>query len=187
MHNWLRRNVKREDNMLFHISGDNGPYINGSRGTCQFNLLNEFSVVHSLVSWCFCFTINFNSVFYRNLCISWMWCRVGNYTIKHIYIWMVVPLRKVICITNSGCIDLWWSNKWGDWKTALVPHSHHDCRIILIAVKCDFEPLINGWYKWWLSSEGAWLYGGWHNVFNGLAFGLTHIFCKDRLVGCIFF
>lgn len=33
-----------------------------------------------------------------------------------------------------------------------------------------------GWNKWWLSSEGVWLFGGWHNVFNGLA-GLFNIFC----------
>ena len=33
-----------------------------------------------------------------------------------------------------------------------------------------------GWNKWWLSSEGVWLYGGWHNVFNGVA-GLFNIFC----------
>jgi len=33
-----------------------------------------------------------------------------------------------------------------------------------------------GWNKWWLSSEGVWLYGGWHNVFNGIA-GILNIFC----------
>ena len=33
-----------------------------------------------------------------------------------------------------------------------------------------------GWNKWWLSSEGVWLYGSWHNVFNGVA-GLLNIFC----------
>ena len=33
-----------------------------------------------------------------------------------------------------------------------------------------------GWNKWWLSSEGVWLYGGWHNVMNGVA-GLLNIFC----------
>ena len=45
---------------------------------------------------------------------------------------------------------------------------------ILIAVASDFESAIMGWNKWWLSSEGVWLYGGWHNVFNGLA-GLFNI------------
>ena len=47
---------------------------------------------------------------------------------------------------------------------------------ILIAVASDFESAINGWYKWWLSSEDVWLYGGWHNVMNGIA-GLINIFC----------
>ena len=47
---------------------------------------------------------------------------------------------------------------------------------ILIAVASDFESAIMGWNKWWLSSEGVWLYGGWHNVFNGLA-GILNIFC----------
>ena len=30
--------------------------------------------------------------------------------------------------------------------------------------------------KWWLTSEGVWQYGGWHNVMNGVA-GLVNIFC----------
>lgn len=47
---------------------------------------------------------------------------------------------------------------------------------ILIAVASDFESAINGWYSWWLSSEDVWLYGGWHNVFNGIA-GILNIFC----------
>ena len=47
---------------------------------------------------------------------------------------------------------------------------------ILIAVASDFESAIKGWNCWWLSSEGVWLYGGWHNVMNGLA-GIINIFC----------
>lgn len=47
---------------------------------------------------------------------------------------------------------------------------------ILIAVASDFESAINGWNTWWLSSEGVWLYGGWHNVLNGIA-GILNIFC----------
>ena len=47
---------------------------------------------------------------------------------------------------------------------------------ILIAVASDFESAIKGWNQWWLSSEGVWLYGGWHNVMNGVA-GLVNIFC----------
>ena len=47
---------------------------------------------------------------------------------------------------------------------------------ILIAVASDFESAFMGWNKWWLSSEGVWLYGGWHNVMNGVA-GIINIFC----------
>lgn len=47
---------------------------------------------------------------------------------------------------------------------------------ILIAVASDFESAFNGWYSWWLSSEDVWLYGGWHNVLNGLA-GIINILC----------
>lgn len=47
---------------------------------------------------------------------------------------------------------------------------------ILIACVSDFESAINGWYSWWLSSEDVWLYGGWHNILNGIA-GLINIFC----------
>lgn len=47
---------------------------------------------------------------------------------------------------------------------------------ILIAVASDFESAINGWNSWWMSSEGVWLYGGWHNVMNGIA-GILNILC----------
>ena len=54
---------------------------------------------------------------------------------------------------------------------------------ILIAVGSDFENAIRGAIalqetgsRWWLSSEGVWLYGGWWNVANGIA-GLLNIFC----------
>ena len=54
---------------------------------------------------------------------------------------------------------------------------------ILIAVGSDFESAIRGAQalsetgtRWWLSSEGVWLYGGWWNVVNGIA-GLINIFC----------
>ncbi|KAG4090709.1 hypothetical protein H8356DRAFT_1712092 [Neocallimastix lanati (nom. inval.)] len=54
---------------------------------------------------------------------------------------------------------------------------------ILIAVGSDFESAIKGYInsrdngsRWWLSSEGVWLYGGWWNILNGLA-GIIDIFC----------
>lgn len=54
---------------------------------------------------------------------------------------------------------------------------------ILIAVASDFESAVKGHIalketgeRWWLSSEGIWLYGGWWNVLNGVA-GIIDIFC----------
>lgn len=50
---------------------------------------------------------------------------------------------------------------------------------ILIAVGSDFESAIRGFAAvdgWWKSSENVMLYGGWHNVFNGIA-GILNILC----------
>ncbi|MDD3401808.1 MAG: DUF5692 family protein [Hespellia sp.] len=50
---------------------------------------------------------------------------------------------------------------------------------ILIAVCSDFESAFRGFAAmdgWWKSSENVMLYGGWHNVFNGIA-GILNIFC----------
>lgn len=54
---------------------------------------------------------------------------------------------------------------------------------ILIAVASDFESAIKGSIalsetgaRWWKSSEGVWLYGGWWNWANGIA-GLINIMC----------
>ena len=47
---------------------------------------------------------------------------------------------------------------------------------ILIAVFSDFESAINAWNTTWVSSEGVVLYGGLHNVLNGIA-GILSIFC----------
>lgn len=47
---------------------------------------------------------------------------------------------------------------------------------ILIAVVSDFESAMTGWNSWWMSSESVWLYGGWHNILNGIA-GILNILC----------
>ena len=47
---------------------------------------------------------------------------------------------------------------------------------ILIAVVSDFESAVRAFGTTWVSSEGVTLYGGWHNVFNGIA-GIINIFC----------
>lgn len=79
----------------------------------------------------------------------------------------------------AGCIGFMMIKyKWGIGKTkwfraypfVIVAIN------ILIAVVSDFESAIIGWNSWHLSSEGVWLFGGLHNVFNGIA-GLINIFC----------
>ena len=87
---------------------------------------------------------------------------------------------------SAGCIGfMWLKYKTGlgkkDWFKAfpfvIVAIN------ILIAVASDFESAIKGSIalaqtgsRWWLSSEGVWLYGGWWNIANGLA-GLVNILC----------
>ena len=60
--------------MLFHISGDTAIYqwVAMLGVLASLILLNEFSrrTKFGGILMFFCFTINFNSVFYRNLCIS---------------------------------------------------------------------------------------------------------------------
>lgn len=53
---------------------------------------------------------------------------------------------------------------------------------ILIAVVSDFESAFRAFGTTWVSSEGVTLYGGWHNVFNGIA-GLINIFCMTGWFG----
>lgn len=79
----------------------------------------------------------------------------------------------------AGCIGFMMIKyKWGIGKTQwFKAYPFVIVAInILIAVASDFESAINGWYSWWLSSEDVWLYGGWHNIMNGIA-GILNIFC----------
>lgn len=80
---------------------------------------------------------------------------------------------------TAGCIGfMMLKYKWGIGKThwfkafpfVIVAIN------ILIAVVSDFESAIRGFDSWWLSSEGVWLHGGWHNIMNGAA-GLINIMC----------
>ncbi len=53
---------------------------------------------------------------------------------------------------------------------------------ILIAVVSDFESAVRAFGTTWVSTEGVVLYGGWHNVFNGIA-GLLNILCMTGWFG----
>ena len=84
----------------------------------------------------------------------------------------------------AGCIGFMMIKyKWGIGKThwfKCFPFIIVAINI-LIAVGSDFESAVNGFRAgglaggYWLSSENVWLYGGWHNVLNGIA-GLVSIF-----------
>ena len=87
---------------------------------------------------------------------------------------------------TAGCIGfMMLKYKWGIGKTQwfkVFPFVIVAINI-LIAVGSDFESAIKGSIalaqtgsRWWLSSEGVWLYGGWWNVVNGIA-GILNIFC----------
>ena len=87
---------------------------------------------------------------------------------------------------TAGCIGfMMLKYEWGIGKKAwFKPFPFIIVAInILIAVCSDFESAIRGSMalaetgsRWWLSSEGVWLYGGWWNILNGIA-GLINIFC----------
>ena len=53
---------------------------------------------------------------------------------------------------------------------------------ILIAVVSDFESAVRAFGTTWVSTEGVTLYGGWHNVFNGIA-GILNIFVMTGWFG----
>ena len=96
----------------------------------------------------------------------------------HVYMQGWFHYAKLYAAT-AGCIGFMMIKyKWGiGAKHWFKPFPFVIVAInILIACASDFESAIMGWNKWWLTSEGVWQYGGWHNVFNGVA-GLINIFC----------
>ncbi|MBR6054536.1 MAG: hypothetical protein IKP46_04275 [Bacteroidales bacterium] len=112
----------------------------------------------------------------------WIGVRVGaEWALKnptHVYMAGWFHYAKLYAAT-AGCIGFMMIKyKWGiGAKEWFKPFPFVIVAInILIACVSDFESAINGWNKWWLTAEGVWQYGGWHNVMNGVA-GLVNIFC----------
>ena len=96
----------------------------------------------------------------------------------HVYMQGWFHYAKLYAAT-AGCIGFMMIKyKWGiGAKHWFKPFPFVIVGInILIACVSDFESAIMGWNKWWLTSEGVWQYGGWHNVMNGIA-GLVNIMC----------
>ena len=106
-----------------------------------------------------------------------------NDTYVHMTSWF--HYAKLYAAT-AGCIGfMMLKYEWGIGKKAwFKPFPFIIVAInILIAVCSDFESAIRGSMalaetgsRWWLSSEGVWLYGGWWNILNGIA-GLINIVC----------
>ena len=101
-----------------------------------------------------------------------------NDTYVHMNSWF--HYAKLYAAT-AGCIGfMMLKYKWGIGKKnwfKVFPFAIVAINI-LIAVGSDFESAIKGGISggWWLSSENVWLYGGWHNVMNGIA-GILNILC----------
>ncbi len=96
----------------------------------------------------------------------------------HVYMQGWFHYAKLYAAT-AGCIGFMMIKyKWGiGAKHWFKPFPFIIVAInILIACVSDFESAAMGWNKWWLTSEGVWQYGGWHNVMNGVA-GILNIFC----------
>ena len=96
----------------------------------------------------------------------------------HLYMQGWFHYAKLYAAT-AGCIGFMMIKyKWGiGAKHWFKPFPFVIVAInILIACASDFESAAMGWNKWWLTSEGVWQYGGWHNVMNGTA-GLINIMC----------
>ena len=112
----------------------------------------------------------------------WIGAKVGaEWALKnptHVYMAGWFHYAKLYAAT-AGCIGFMMIKyKWGiGAKEWFKPFPFVIVAInILIACVSDFESAVNGWNKWWLTAEGVWQYGGWHNVMNGVA-GLINIFC----------
>lgn len=108
---------------------------------------------------------------------------LNNSTYVHMTSWF--HYAKLYAAT-AGCIGfMMLKYKWGVGKTQwfkVFPFVIVAINI-LIAVGSDFESAVKGaaalaetGSRWWLSSEGVWLYGGWWNVLNGIA-GILNILC----------
>ena len=108
---------------------------------------------------------------------------LNNQTYTHMNSWF--HYAKVYAAT-AGCIGfMMLKYSWGK-----IGRSHWFKAFpfvivainILIAVVSDFESAFRAWGTTWVSTEGVTLYGGWHNVFNGIA-GLLNIACMTGWFG----
>ena len=158
--------------MLFHISGDTAIYqwVAMLGVLASLILLNEFSRRTKFGGILMFFVLPLIlTVYFIAIYVS---ARMGAEWALHnqTYLYMNGWFHYAkLYASLTGCIGFMMIKyKWGIGKQhwfrafpfAIVAIN------ILIAVASDFESAINGWYKWWLSSEGVWLYILIYDVWN---------------------
>ena len=181
--------IKEEFIMLFQIYGDNAAFqlIGWVLVFGALILANEIARrskqggIALLVVLPLVLTVYFIAI-YVGAAMGAEWA-LNNQTYLYMNSWF--HYAKLYAAT-AGCIGfMMLKYKWSIGKTQwfkvfpflIVAFN------ILIAVVSDFESAIRGSMalaetgsRWWLSSEGVWLYGGWWNVVNGIA-GILNILC----------
>lgn len=175
--------------MLFQIYGDNSIWqlLGWVLVFASLVLANEIAR-RTKVGGLLCFvalplalTVYFIAI-YASAAAGAEWA-LNNDTYVHMTSWF--HYAKLYAAT-AGCIGFMMIKyKWGVGKyNWFKPFPFVIVAInILIAVGSDFESAFKGAQalaetgsRWWLSTEGVWLYGGWWNIVNGIA-GLLNILC----------
>ena len=174
--------------MLFQVYGENALYqwLGWAMVFIGLILINELAR-RSKAGGIFCFivlpiglTAYFVSI-YAGAAMGADWA-LNNPTYLHMNSWFHYAKLYAATIGCIGFMALKYF--WGPGKThwfKCFPFIIVAINI-LIAVVSDFESAIRAWGTTWVSSEGVTLYGGWHNVFNGVA-GLINIACMTGWFG----
>ena len=176
--------------MFFQIYGENSFYqllgwllvFTGLILLNEFARRSQFGGVFSFMILPIILSIYFIIIYIcAGLNQSWA---LHNGTYVHMNGWFHYAKLYAADIGSAGFVLIkyrWWIGKTNWFKA--YPFIIVGINII-IAVISDFESAIKGYRnyvakgtRWWLSSEGVWLYGGWWNVLNGIA-GIINIFCK---------
>ena len=175
--------------MFFQVYGENSvfQFLGFGLAFTGLVLLNEFArrtMIGGIISFVIVpviLTIYFIIIYVcAGMGQSWA---LNNDTYVHMNSWFHYAKIYAADIGSAGFVFIkykWYfgKNKWFKVFPFVIVSIN-----ILIAVISDFESAVKGYInlkekktRWWLSSEGVWIYGGWWNVLNGIA-GLINIFC----------
>ena len=175
--------------MFFQVYGENSFYqflgfflvFTGLILLNEFARRTEIGGIFSFMILPIILTIYF-IIIYICVSLNQSWA-LNNDTYVHMNGWFHYAKLYAADIGSAGFVLLkykWWIGKTNWFKA--YPFVIVGINII-IAVISDFESAIKGsrnlretGSRWWLSSEGIWLYGGWWNVLNGIA-GIINVFC----------